>query len=371
MVRLPEVGGDESTWGGLLNEYLRTAHSADGTLKDGTVSTVKISDGAVTTAKLADGGVTSEKLADGVVSAIKLAATTPTSGQVLGYNGTGLTWSTPSSTGIVPDSTVTTKGTIQLAGDLAGTASSPTVPGLVNKANDSAVLHLTGNESISGVKNFTGTLQAAGLAVITTNDVRLTDQRIPTNTSVSPSKLNTANAPTTGQVLGYNGSQLNWTTASSGGTTTLAGATDVAIAAPSANQFLGYNPGTSKWVNSSLNGISALSTGGGVETLSTLGNRTGATTLNLAAGNVFSVTLTGATNFTITGATNGAACSFGLYIKQDATGSRLVTWPASVKWPGGTAPTLTTTAAATDIIVLESIDGGTTWYGSLVGADYR
>lgn len=37
-------------------------------------------------------------------------------------------------------------------------------------------------------------------------------------------------------------------------------------------------------------------------------------------------------------------------VTQDATGSRLVTWPASFSWPtNGTAPTLTTTAAKTDI----------------------
>ena len=34
---------------------------------------------------------------------------------------------------------------------------------------------------------------------------------------------------------------------------------------------------------------------------------------------------------------------------QDGTGSRLATWPGTVKWPAGTAPTLTTTAAGSDI----------------------
>ena len=41
-----------------------------------------------------------------------------------------------------------------------------------------------------------------------------------------------------------------------------------------------------------------------------------------------------------------------LVIKQDATGSRLVTWPASVRWPGGSpqAFILTTTANSKDFI---------------------
>jgi hypothetical protein len=38
-------------------------------------------------------------------------------------------------------------------------------------------------------------------------------------------------------------------------------------------------------------------------------------------------------------------------IVQDGTGSRTVTWPASVKWSGGTAPTLTTTASKRDAFV--------------------
>ena len=341
MARLPQVGGDESIWGDLLNDFLKTSHNDDGSIKNSSIT------------------------------AAKLAAQTPSSGQVLGYSGTSLTWTTPTSNGAIPDADAGTKGLIQLAGDLAGTAASPTVPGLATKANDSAVVHLAGDATVTGIKNFTGTLQTAGQAVVATNDARLSDQRIPTNASVTPAKLNAANSPANGQVLGYNGTTFNWTAAGSGGITTIAAATDVAITTPSANQLLGYNSGTAKWVNTPLNGLAALSTGGGLETLSALGNRTGATTLNLATGNVFSVTLTGATNFSITGATAGTACSFGLYLKQDTTGSRTVTWPGSVKWPSGTAPTLTTTAAATDILVFESIDGGTTWFGSLVGADYR
>lgn len=38
-------------------------------------------------------------------------------------------------------------------------------------------------------------------------------------------------------------------------------------------------------------------------------------------------------------------------IIQDATGSRTITWPATVKWTAGTAPTLTTTASKRDVFV--------------------
>lgn len=56
--------------------------------------------------------------------------------------------------GSVPDATPSVKGKLQLAGDLGGTASSPTVPGLAAKADDTAVVHKTGAETVAGVKTF-------------------------------------------------------------------------------------------------------------------------------------------------------------------------------------------------------------------------
>lgn len=51
-----------------------------------------------------------------------------------------------------------------------------------------------------------------------------------------------------------------------------------------------------------------------------------------------------------------------LYVAQDAVGGRTVTWPASVKWPGGTAPTLSTGANAVDIF--RFFWDGTNYYGT-------
>lgn len=112
----------------------------------------------------------------------------------------------------------------------------------------------------------------------------------------------------------------------------------------------------------------AKSTGGGLEKSVTANTGT-AYTVNLANGNVFNLTVNGNVTFTFAGATNGSACSFSMYLKQDATGSRTVTWPSSVKWSGG-APTLSTAANALDVLVFESLDGGTNWYGSLVGTNF-
>ena len=74
----------------------------------------------------------------------------------------------------------------------------------------------------------------------------------------------------------------------------------------------------------------------------------GTTTINWTLGNKFKFTF-GAQNdtFTFTAPTN--PCNILLMLIQDGTGSRLATWPGTVKWAGGTAPTLTTTAAGIDI----------------------
>lgn len=154
------------------------------------------------------------------------------------------------------------------------------------------------------------------------------------------------------------------------GITTISGADDVFFSTPAANHYLGFNGTTQKWNNVPLAGKVALATGGGVETLNALGSGSGPRAINLANGNVVSATLAGATTFTFSGATASTACSFGLYLTQDATGNRTVTWPASVRWSGGTAPTLSTSANAVDILVFETINGGTTWYGSLVGTNF-
>ena len=94
-------------------------------------------------------------------------------------------------------------------------------------------------------------------------------------------------------------------------------------------------------------------------------------TIDLEDGNVHNVTLTANCTFTFSNPpASGTSGSFTLFLNQDGTGSRTATWPGSVKWAGGTAPTLTTTASRTDILVFTTIDGGTIWYGAVSGQDF-
>jgi hypothetical protein len=94
-------------------------------------------------------------------------------------------------------------------------------------------------------------------------------------------------------------------------------------------------------------------------------NSSTAITLALTNGTVQIITLTGNATITMPTATSGK--SFIMYLKQDATGSRTVTW-STVKWAGGTAPTITSTASRQDI--LSFFADGTNWYGAVVAQNY-
>lgn len=72
------------------------------------------------------------------------------------------------------------------------------------------------------------------------------------------------------------------------------------------------------------------------------------------------LTLTG--NTTFDAPTNmKAGGTYIIKLIQDGTGSRTAAWNAVFKWPGGTAPTLSTAAGAVDIITFFS--DGTNMYG--------
>jgi hypothetical protein len=90
-----------------------------------------------------------------------------------------------------------------------------------------------------------------------------------------------------------------------------------------------------------------------------------AITLALTNGTFQIVTLTG--NATITMPTAAAGKSFILMLRQDATGSRSVTW-STVNWAGSVTPTITGTASRQDMYSFFS--DGTRWYGVTVGQNY-
>lgn len=83
--------------------------------------------------------------------------------------------------------------------------------------------------------------------------------------------------------------------------------------------------------------------------------------VDLSAGDVFTVTISAATTLTFSNVPAGKAATFNLIITNG--GAATVTWPTSVKWASGTAPTLT--ESGVDVLTFLTPDGGVTWYGTV------
>lgn len=399
MARLPQPGSDQGTWGNVLNEYLGVSHDENGQLKNDSVTNASIVNGAITANKLA-------------------TTSLPGVNQSLIYNGSGLAWSTSSGNGLVPDADSETKGLVRLAGDLAGSASNPTVPGLAtkepsvpigvasqfyrgdktwqtlnkaavglsqvdntsdalkpissatqaalnaklnnitglvsagtnvtlagsgtsaspyvinasgggagsaawgsisgsissqtdlqsalsSKAADAEVVHIAGNETITGSKDFNGGLTVGGNSVITSSDARLTDNRTPIDNSVSNVKLAngsvsytkiSAGAATAGQVLSYDGTNLAWTTNTLDGSVSdatpsvkgvvqLAGDLSGTAGSPTVSRLNGVSVSGSPSAGQVLTATSSTAAswqaggGGGGGAVSSVSGRTGAVTL--------------------------------------------------------------------------------------------
>jgi hypothetical protein len=61
---------------------------------------------------------------------------------------------------------------------------------------------------------------------------------------------------------------------------------------------------------------------------------------------------------------------FALELRQDTTGGRTVTWPSSVRWPGGVAPTLSFGASRSDFFAFHCPPGAAVWIGAIAGQNY-
>lgn len=84
-----------------------------------------------------------------------------------------------------------------------------------------------------------------------------------------------------------------------------------------------------------------------------------ASAINCSLGNYFIKTASGALTWTFTNVP--ATRSFSVLLELTNGGTGTQTWPAAVKWPSGTAPTLT--ASGVDLLGFITDDGGTTWRG--------
>jgi hypothetical protein len=130
MARLPIPGSDDGTWGDILNAFLSVEHNTDGTLK--------------TSGSLGDYAPTSNPTFTGSVTVPTPSSATDavTKAYVDAQVSAG-----------APDADATTKGILQLTGDLAGTATSPQIAaGVIVDADINASANIA-QSKISGLSS--------------------------------------------------------------------------------------------------------------------------------------------------------------------------------------------------------------------------
>jgi len=103
------------------------------------------------------------------------------------------------------------------------------------------------------------------------------------------------------------------------------------------------------------------------EVVVSLGNVSGTATFNIDNGNVCTATATGAVAWTFSNPyASGTSCTVSLILKNGGIGAQ--TWPSGTIWSGGTPPALT--ASGTDLLIFNTVDGGTVWLGILGGSNF-
>ena len=136
----------------------------------------------------------------------------------------------------------------------------------------------------------------------------------------------------------------------------------------SGNVTLTLPSATGKILGADANNVTTLP-GGTVGNSTAITSSSNAATINLRLGDSFTHTLSENVTYTFSNPpASGKLAVFILKVVQDSS-ARTITWPGTVDWAGGTAPTLSTGSGDVDIFVFLTVDGGSNYYGITVGQD--
>jgi hypothetical protein len=357
-------GSGNTTW----------AAAASGTINTGTVGQITYYSGtnALSGATTGTGVLTALGINVGSAGAVVVnggALGTPSSGTLT--NATGL----PISTGVSGLGTnvatalgtaVGSAGSVVVNGGALGTPSSGTLTnatGLPLTTGVTGTLPVanggTGITSLgSGVATWLGAPSSANLAAAVTDETG-TGALVFANTPTLVTPV--LGTPTSGTLTNCTGLPI------STGVSGLASGVATFLATPSSANLAAAvtdETGSGSLVFGTTPTLSNPTITNYVETYYNIGTVTSTVTLNLANGTFQNLTLTSATALTVTMPTATAGKSFILMVRQPASGTATTATFTSVKWPGGTAPTVTATLSRADFFAFFS--DGTNWYGSSV-----
>jgi hypothetical protein len=188
MARQPVPGGDDGTWGGILNDYLDQAHNPDGTLKN---SAITAAGGAADNAVVHTTGTES-------VAGVKTFTSSPVvPTPTVSIQAANKSYVDATASAGAPDASAGTKGLVQLAGDLAGTGSAAAAPVISAGAITTAKL-ATGAVTTSEIAN--GTITATDISA----SAAIARTQLDSGTQTSLSKADTSEqAANKGAANGY------------------------------------------------------------------------------------------------------------------------------------------------------------------------
>ena len=233
-----------------------------------------------------------------------------------------------------------------------------------------AVPYGTGTAYAFTAAGTTGQVLTSATAGAPTWSTPLAGITITDDTTTNATRYPLLSSVTTGTITGNNTSSTKLSFNPSTGLLTATGLSVAGLTSTGAITYGGVTltnavTGTGKMVLDTSPTVNNPTVTNYVESVVAIGTVTSSSTLALTNGTVQTATLTASTPCTFTMPTATAGKSFILILTQAATGMTTATF-TGVKYPGGTAPTITATASAVDILTF--VANGTSWYGNYAQA---
>lgn len=260
-----------------------------------------------------------------------------------------------------------------------GTGATTVTGARTNLGIGTAAIYPIGTSGVAVPLLSTANTWTLGQTMPTINGVTIT----PTSGTLTIGGTKTATINNTLTLAGTDGTTMTFpsTSASVARTDAAQSFTGLQTFAPSGVALLGSSTGYTTFASANAGASNyTLTLPAATDTVATLAaaqTLTNKTATNMAVtSQVLPVTATSAWNFslgswgtatlvnsitTLTFSNPPAAGTLRWQITQGGAGSYTVAWPASVKWPGGTAPTLSTAAGKVDMVTCQTFDAGTTY----------